>query len=246
MRLLGLLLICCSMQAQIFNGTLRGKVGVASGGGVAFVNAACGQSSAGTSTVSANFASTTGNALFAFAVYSPGGGGCSQTVSSVQNAASQSFTSIGGQNNSAYVCSQAFYLKNITGNASDAVTITWSGSVADGGVVVMQASGVSTSAPLDAGPASAAAQAGSPANSATYSTGTADEILFVGAGDYYVGDTLAAATGYTLPAASACNTKSTVQIAGEYKVVSSTQTNITSGFTVTGTGYTNIDVGTFK
>ncbi len=213
---------------------------------IAFVSANCGQAS-NTDISAGSINASTGNALAVFVAYG-GGGTCPTTVTSVDdNTGSNTYTAvgtIGGQ----FTCTQAFYAKNITGNAALVVTAHFSGTVGNGGVVVIQVSGADTTSPLDAGPASNRSQAGSmTAASASYSTGTANEILIAGIAEFGILGTLTAGSGYTVPANADCNARSSEHISAEYKIVSATQSSITSGFSSdVNFQDANVEVITFK
>jgi len=209
-------------------------------------NAKCGQTAAGVTVATAGTVSiTAGSAIFVGWSYSPGGGGCGATVTGVANVAGDTFLAIGSANSSGYVCSGLYYVKSSNGSAIDVITVTFSGSVADASVTELPVTGADATAPLDKGPLSGTGL-GSPVSSAA--TGTlaqADEIIVSIAADYYVGDTIGTPSGYTAPAAGACNTTGTVQVKLVYKILSSTTTT-TVDYTITGSGYTNVNAATLK
>lgn len=207
----------------------------------------CGQTAAGATVSTAGTVSIPAHAnIVVFWSYSPGGGGCGATVTGVANVALDTFAAVGTANSSGYVCSGAFLAKNSNGSAVDVITVTFSGSVADASVTELPVTDPDLTANADAGPSNTGAASGSPAASASFNTSQAATITVGFAADYYVGDTIGTPTGYTSPAAGACNTRGTVQVAIAYKIHSSTQTGITVSFPITGSGYTNVSQVTLK
>lgn len=216
MKILISLLIACALPAY-------GALGV--------VNANCGQASNSTITASP-ITTTAGNAMVAFVNYANGGGACATTVINLTNTAGDTWASVGSISGATgFTCSQAFYAKNIIGNASDAVSVNWTGVVNNGGITVVQISGADTTAPLDQGPAAGLHYTGvGPAESASYTTTAANEILVTGIAEYGVVGTFTPDSGFAVPANAECNTRTTQHISLETKIVSSIQTGVTSGF----------------
>lgn len=242
--LIGLLASCLFAQTSPYPFVPQQSGG---GGGPAFVNAESGIGSAllGVFSISA-LNVTSGNLLFAVTANNVNGGTCS-APGLLADTAGNTFTPIGSVNgaNGSFACTQLYYAAGVTGNSSDVLTVTYIGGGSQvEGIAVVQVSGATTK---DAGPASAAAVTGATPASASYTTTTASEILLAAIADYYNTDTVTAGSGYTIPANGAYN----FSLAGlgwigiEYKIVSTTQSGITSAFAVSGSGYSNIGVGTF-
>ncbi len=216
-------------------------------GALAVVDANCVTSIIASTTNTVALTVTTGNALWVMTGWQVGGAGCGATTVAISDNAGtpNTYTQVGAINTSAYMCSASFYAKNVTGG-SLTITSTVSSSQSNLAIVAIQVSGADTASPLDAGPANAGGVTGTTPVSASYTTAVANEILIAGAWDYYIGDTVAANSGYTIPSNGNCTSVTFGVIAVEDKIVSSTQSGVTSGFAITGMGYTNIGVGTLK
>src|SRR5690349_14775531 len=104
------------------------KVGVASGGGgsPAFVNVASGENNSnpisGSTVATGSFSSTTGNVIVVGLTNNAG----STTVVSISDTAGNTYTAVDSlQNVTADSTFRTYYAKNITGNASNVVTATF-------------------------------------------------------------------------------------------------------------------------
>ena len=170
----------------------------------------------------------------------------SRTFNCTDNASTpNTYTAIGALNSQSFLCSQVFYSKITTGNATDTVTCNIVGGSGEFmNVAVLPVTGTSAT-PLDAGPASAGAVSGGTPASASFTTTTANEVLVAGWIDFYGADTVGVSAPWILGTGTQSANGSGPSAGIEYKIVSTTQTGITAPFAVTGTGYSNIAVGTF-
>ena len=239
---------CASPTFSVSAGSLPTGLAIGSpgpsyvaGSGASCISAESGYSCTATSAIGA------GNLVFVAAALQTGAD-CSGVSFSVTDSASNVYTPIGPMSDATayYVCSQVFY----THAARMAATVTATYDNSGAGfrpfyAGVAQASGVTA---LDAGPAVAFGVAGATPTSAAFSTTVANEIIFSAIADYYQADTVAAGAGYTLaPGTGASDpTDGYLQCAIEYKIVSAKQTAVTAPWVVTGTGYSNVSVGTFQ
>ena len=101
-----------------------------------------------------------------------------ETVSSIADTAGNSYTFIRRLRNGA-VTLEAWYAKSITGNASNVVTVTYTGSIAERSVIVLQYSGCDKTSPLDQW--DSATGSSSTPTSDNETTTLADEVLVAGA-----------------------------------------------------------------
>ena len=212
-------------------------------GAIAYVNAASHDTGGvGGTQVSAPATShTTGNLLYVTVMMDTYCGGRAVSVS---DTASNSYTQIGTVLDSGFTCQAQFYANNITGNASNVVTATW--STPSGmflAISVLQFSGVDSASPLDAS-ATGTATSATLVTSGTFSTATANQVLVAGGASYDYSRTWTADTGYAIP--SGATTEYAFSTA-QYKIVSSTQTNVTASLTVSSSSAAlSIMVATFK
>mgnify|MGYP001582538628 CR=1 FL=1 len=159
---------------------------------IAYVNGANNFATASLTTIAiAATSHTTGNLIVAmvFSNYAS-----SSAVSSIADTAGNTYTFIrkrtivGGD-------IEIWYAKNITGNASNVVTATFTGAVSNRGIMVHQYSGCDTTAPLDQqtdGQATALAQ-----TVTDIATTTADEVLVAGFVEATTHSTYTAGSGFT-------------------------------------------------
>lgn len=161
---------------------------------IAYVNSATGSADASSSTIATTAANhTTGNLLVAFVVWNH----ASNTLSSVSDTAGNTWTRITGTDalhGTADRC-EMFYAKNITGNASNTVTATFSGGAAFRRIAVVQYSGVDTTAPLDQ--ATKQTVTDTSITSPSFTTTSADEVIIAGMGSD-MGRNVSPGTNYTL------------------------------------------------
>jgi hypothetical protein len=146
---------------------------------IAYVNGSTGKSNAGATTLAAAaFAATTGNAIFVSI-------GCqsTKTVSSIADTAGNTY-SRAGQYISGVNTVELWFAQNITGNASNVVTVTYSGSATKRRVSVTQYSGCATSSIQDTGYAPAGnADTTSPKQSTAATTASDNEVVIAAAYD---------------------------------------------------------------
>lgn len=168
---------------------------------IAYVSGTGGVSAGSSGTIAATaFSVTTGNALFAWVQSYTNGN--QRTVSQVTDTAGNSYTRQGniehGDSNHSAECWAAF---NITGNASNTVTATFSGNAQNRDINVVQYSGIATSSAFDQA-AALNIDAGTPTSHTTNTTGTtaqADEVVI----GYFIAWNIA--TPYTPSATSPYN-----------------------------------------
>ena len=190
---------------------------------IAVVNTTSGNSNTGATTLPATAAShTTGNLLVVCCVWS---GNVNANVPT--DTALNTYVSTGQKaNNGTTDHSEIFYAKNITGNASNIVTANFAASATFRRVMVYQISGCDTSAPFTVGEGgTAVALAAAAVTTTSWTTATADEILFGGAGTSGAAATITPGTGYTNTLAK-IGTDSHM----EFRIVSATGT-YTAGYT---------------
>jgi hypothetical protein len=120
---------------------------------------------------------------------------------------------------------QMWYAYNITGNASNVVTITFSTNSSNSGVSVMEFSGERTSSdPLDAHGYNVSTSGNQPSvTSGTFSTASANEVIVAGSATNNFGEAYTADTGYTIPSGATQD-----YVTSQYKIVSSTQSSVTA------------------
>ena len=150
-----------------------------------------------------------------------GSGGCTGT---------DTFTSITGCSQAANGFGQWWYAKNISVQATATITVTFGSADTYRGMWAGQFSQLSTSAPLDQGPACNAATAATTATTASFTTAHANEVILVAANVADSSGDLAytAGSGYTLGTAAVSK-----DLQVEYKFVSITQTGVTGAMTYT-------------
>lgn len=170
---------------------------------------------------SANFASTTGNML----VCAVRAGG-STTITTVKNQAGVSFTALTAQVNGAQRV-QFFYLRNITGNATDNIVITFSTGNANNCAYFWEINGVNTVSPSDVNTGGNAAST-STVTSAAFNVNAVDEIVLACAVTNSAG-TFSAGSGFTLDSANGFGGF----IGAQHLITSSLQSGITSAMTTT-------------
>jgi len=158
---------------------------------IAYVNGVGNREIVAATTIAAPAANhTTGNLLVVFVgFYST-----SVTVSSIGDTAGNTYTKITSIKDS-YSTIECWYAKNITGNANNVVTATFSASVTYRGITVDQYSGCDTSAPLDQYNTGTGNDTAPITGNIT--TTTANEVLVAGVYLLYT-KTITAGTNYTL------------------------------------------------
>lgn len=168
--------------------------------------------------IAATAFSVTGGNLIAVFVHGAG----STTTITVADTALNTFTPVTSCTDATQGVTQWFYAKNVTGNASDVVTATYSVSTTQRRIWVLQIAGASITSPLDAGPACAVGSSATP-TSASFTTTTALEMLLAG---MWTGTTALVWTpgaGYTLGTSDTENRGRT-----EFQAVSSIQSGVTA------------------
>jgi len=216
-------------------------------GALAFVNCK-GAGSAGSSVStlqSGAISATAGNAVYIYAVFKAACGASTLTVSDLD---SDTFTAIGSKvaNASGAMCSYMWYCKNLVGNASEKYTVNWTGGgSAPLSFSVIQFSGQDTSSPFDQTATPGFGNVATTATTGTWTTTSANEIMVTGMGSYALSRTWTGDTGWTLD--STCLAPSDQNATIQYKIVSSTQTGISTVVTISGAGtYIDALVATFK
>ena len=146
---------------------------------LAHVNATSGSGDGGSTTIAATAANHTGgNLLVVCVVWSS----AAQTLSSIADTAGNTYTRHpSSKQDSGSDNTEIFYAKNITGNASNVVTATFSGSSTFRRIMVDQISGADTSAPADQ--AGIGGGTSATATTSSFTTTQADEIIVAGVGN---------------------------------------------------------------
>lgn len=220
---------------------------IASGGGpITFVQAKSAENSANAATAATGtFSSTTGNLIFVFGRTASGGAGtCGVSVTaSASDTASNTYTVVAYKEPGDNVgCGVVLYAKNITGHASNVVTVTWNASATYTAISIQEWSGLSTTSPLDTS-AVGNSGSGTTVTSGTFSTATANEVIIAGAVCNSFSAGFTPDTGYTVPSGALVPSGF---VTTEYKIVSSTQSSVTTNFTTTAVTGKDIVVATFK
>jgi hypothetical protein len=182
---------------------------------------------------------TTGNAIIVGARwFDPGS---SVTVTSVTDTAGNTY-SAGPAKFSSGSGEQLiiWFALNVTGHASNVVSVNLSGTVQYWGVGHSQYSGLATSSAYDT--TANGSTSGSTLTSSAFTTAQTDELLFTFAQVANVGTTWTAGSGYTIRVQDA----SQVTVVQD-QIVSSIQTGVTAGMTSSdGSSAKSILVATFK
>lgn len=149
------------------------------------------------------------------------------TVSSVADGG-DAFTSITGCSQASNGFGQWWYAKNISANATATITVTFSAPDTFRGVWAGQFSNLSTSAPLDQGPACNSASSTTTATTASFTTAHANEVILMGVNVDGLSTVFTQGSGYTL---GTVVPDGDLQV--QYKIVSTTQTSVTASMTYT-------------
>lgn len=214
---------------------------------IAFVNCRAAGDDSVTVVNTAATSHTAGNHLYVVAGFREACGSITMTIT---NTAGDTFDLIPVNGSTDYLdntnltCQGQWEAKNIIGNASDVVTLTVSQSVRFPAVSVAQASGLDTASPFDVKQTGIEVSDGV-VTSGSFTTTTANQIIYGGAKMYTGGPAPTPDTGYTLPAD--CFESFTGSLAIEYKIVSAIQTTVTTSLDASGGGsILSIQVATFK
>lgn len=197
----------------------------------AFVNCAAGDTGGGAATSAATSATslTAGNAVYCAAFFQ---NGCGSVTLSISDTAANAYTAIGTrQDEAGSLCSQAFYAKNVAGNASNVYTVAASNNASDLSISCLQMNGASTTAPLNTSSQTNAGGATVNTLAAASLDAAANSLMVVGVSDYAITRTWTADTGYT--ANSAC-ISTLAHTAIEYKQFTSSAASQTPSMTVSG------------
>jgi hypothetical protein len=198
------------------------------------------------STVTVTITVNAGQAVFAVASYRASGSGCGSATISVSTNGSggnTSFTQDGALHSRDYVCTGYYYLLD----AASATTVTATSNAVREylSMTVGTANGVATSGALDVSTTTSRTfDYSGPITSAAFSTTTANQIIVCLTGGYWTGtwtaDNIGSSSG-TLFHSPISNFT-----AGEYRIVSDTQSSITGTMTTSGTSSNNIGCMSFK
>jgi hypothetical protein len=167
---------------------------------------------------------------------------CYTSTFTVADSNANAFTAVGSLQNRTYTCSQQFYLKDAPALSGGSITVTSAGGATSGMTIgFVEIIGADQTAPLEA---SGFGNEGSGSVSTSSALSAAGGALVVaGVIDYYSGDTLAAANGFTIPpSGTVSNAAGSAGI--EYQIVAAG--SYTPSFTVTGSNYTTILAASFK
>ena len=215
------------------------SLGLGGGIGLAVVNTANGGSGVGSSPIGAGFLSTSnGNLLVVQIVWVAGA-----SVTSVKNAAGVSLTSTAEQD-SGGGASQFFFLPNITGNPVEAITATFSASAPFSSIFAWEVMGADKVSPLDV-TTLLSSGTGTTATTGTFSTSTANEVVFATmAGGQ--NSTFTAGAGYTLDSAGYPSGSGNLYRGSQHRIFSTMQSNITTSMSQSSSASWLIQAAAFK
>jgi hypothetical protein len=128
----------------------------------------------------------------------------------------------------ALVYAEAFYAKNTVASATDTITCNFSTAAQFIGVMVIQASGLDTSSPLDTH-ATGTALSGNTVTSNSFSTVSANDIIVAGADWGATGETCSAGTNFTIE-----NAATGGQGCDEIWITTTTHSSVTAAMTAVG------------
>lgn len=179
---------------------------------LAFVNRAQGGSTASSTTLASPAIShTTGNLLIVM-IETNGGMG----VTNITDTASNTYTAVGSEFNNGSNWYQIYYSENITGNASNVVTVTFSAARIYRAIVVYQVSGAATSSVLNT--SKTASGTGTAIDSGTFALVASEEIVVMLLSFDATIATITGGTGFTLTN-FAITGDANPYYADEYKIV---------------------------
>jgi hypothetical protein len=209
---------------------------------IAYVNSGTGRDYSGPSSAALTAAATsltTGNAIIVGArFYDPTG---TVTVSSVTDTAGNTY--IQGPPKFASGTGEhlvIWHALNVTGHASNVVSVNLSAAVQFWGVVTAQYSGIATSSAYDT--TATALNGGATMTTGAFTTAQAEEVIFAVAQVANTGQTWTAGSGYTIRAQDASN----VTVVQD-KIVLAIQTGVTTSIDCSDAGTTkSMLVATFK
>jgi hypothetical protein len=213
---------------------------------IAFVNSAHGDLTGGGTSVTTDAVShVSGNALAVFVRWDDP----TTTVASITDTAGNTYHSVSAVNNATntHLNGQWWYAWNITGNASNQLTVTMSGVVFGGYVYVEQFSGVDTASdPLDVHIESFGS--GTDLVSGAFTTTAAHTVILIGeAGDNFSGSFSAGLIGgVTGTLSQSVITNDHATSADAYLVVTSAQSSITAAISHTFGGEYSVAVIALK
>lgn len=193
------------------------------------VHTAAGSSQGSVSSIStsvpATFSSTAGNCIVVWARQ----GATSTTTGTVTDVAGNTYTLVGYVSLGSGDRAGVWIAKNITGNASNVATVTWSASAGFTAITALEISGSDTTTPLDAfvtGTAGSSNHITSP----SFTTGVASTVVIMAASIQSLSNVYTPDTGYTLVTTDPDTLNGVM-----YKIVTSIQTGITPVVTSTQT-----------
>jgi len=167
-------------------------------------------------------------------------------ITSVTDTAGNTFNPIAGsfiRDNSSNNNTQLYYAINITGNASNVVSVNGTGTPSFSAVCAWEIAGADRSSPLDQ--VVTGDSATTTVTSSPFTTTSANEIICaIGTGNNGGGQTFAAQSGYTFD--GNVGPAGNLNSGAEHLIVSSIQTGVTTSMTASTTAPTVISVATFK
>ena len=234
MRLLLSFVACLTCYGQMFPFPGPGLPPVASTP-PSFVSCSYGHASSTTLTVTATATSTTtGHALYCSVGSSVGAGPCSTdfyTTPTLTDTALDTFSNVNCESGSGQGFVVSFVAKNITGNVSNVVTATWTGTNNDYAIVCSEVANANISSPYDQkiydDPGGGAVAS---VTSQPFTTTTANEVLFATLLNPYA-KTVVPDTGWTMPNSCTSENNNTSRLNTQYKAVTSIQTGATTTMT---------------
>jgi hypothetical protein len=183
-----------------------------------------GQAAASTTAVTTTFSTTTGNTLVAAVRVN----GAANLLSNVRNAAATNFTQIAASvitNSGVFQTTFLYYLANITGNATEAITANFSGSTPDTGICCWEIAG-STGIPDVATTGVNNANA-TTCPSSPFTTAFTNEIILAMGSFPQINETMSFSGGYTLDSAAFPTAAGAQYCAAAHQIVSTGQSSVT-------------------
>ncbi len=202
---------------------------LSSWGAIGTPAAANGNSDSGTTATTGTLAAATGDIVYVYAGFTAQGSGCAAITLSVTDSDSHAYTQIGSLNSMPYNCGGQFYYTVVADHADNTVTVTASSAVDNFKIVAAAVSG--TAGTIDAFDVGAGAGTASMEITTGLTTTTEDTIVIAAAWTWYntLHVTADTGNGWATPIGGS-NVETAKEIVLEYKIFSSTQTNLMPAF----------------
>ncbi len=211
---------------------------VSAGGGITLVNKTVNESDSSVSSLACPATNhSSGNLIAVFVRIGTISGGA--LISGIADTAGNTYVNLGQYSDGSDHSSQWWYSKNVTGNASNIVTVTFTTPAGFQAVHCFQVAGLSVSTPSDVD-IGAAFTSNTP-TSGTFSTATASEIVLCGTTYNATNVTATAGGTYTLQQQDASKVS-----AVESNIFSNTQSSVTCSMSLNSTPTGIISVASFR